>query len=119
MLPDRETMCHRTGFSKSCFEGVVQCKCQLWMQLNGMNPQTGEQIAKWGCADSFLPLLTIELIRKTDEVGGSVDSFRNTYQQEENINRNMLIERELTQVTALPASDLPLILKEDKDGKKD
>jgi len=77
MLPDKDTGCHRTGFAKTCRECVVEHKCQLWVQLMGNNPNTGEPINRWACADSWLPMLMIENSQQQRQTGAAVESFRN------------------------------------------
>lgn len=77
MLPDKDVKCHRTGFEKSCRECVVEHKCQAWVQVLGTNPQTGETLAKWACADAWGPMLQVETNRKLHEVGAAIESFRN------------------------------------------
>lgn len=76
-IPDKHIMCHRTGFTKSCREIVVEGQCRLWMQIQGMNPNTGEQMSQWGCADEFLPLLMIENSQQQRQTAAAVESFRN------------------------------------------
>ena len=41
---------------KNCIEG----KCSWWMHVRGMDPQTAEDIDHWGCAVTWVPMLTIE-----------------------------------------------------------
>lgn len=77
MLPDKETRCHMTGFNKTCFKCVTEFKCKKWVQILGINPQTGQEINKWDCVDALLPLLQIESSRKMNEVGAAIESFRN------------------------------------------
>lgn len=77
MLPDEKVMCHHTGFKMSCFKGVTEHKCSKWLQIMGSNPQTGEEMNRYGCADSFIPLLLIENSQQQRHTGASVDSFRN------------------------------------------
>lgn len=76
-LPPKEIKCHRTGFEKTCRECVVDHGCQLWQQLMGQNPQTGETINKWGCADAFTNMLLIENSQQQRQTGAAVESFRN------------------------------------------
>ncbi len=42
-----------------------------------MHPNTGEQLNKWDCAISWLPVLLIENSHKQHETGAAVESFRN------------------------------------------
>lgn len=78
-LPDKDIMCHRTGFEKSCFECVTQHGCQLWIAIAGTNPNTGEPINKSVCADAIMPFLTIETAQQSRQAGAAVESFRNEF----------------------------------------
>lgn len=77
MLPDKETGCHRTGFTKTCREGVIDHKCRLWKQLMGHNPNTGEPMNQWDCADSWDTMLKIENSQMQRQTAAAVESFRN------------------------------------------
>jgi hypothetical protein len=76
-LPDDKTMCHETAFEKSCRDMVKNCRCRKWMQIRGMNPNTGDPIDKWDCVDSLLPLLLIENSQMQRQTSASIESFRN------------------------------------------
>lgn len=76
-LPPKEVGCHRTGFAKSCRECVIEHNCPLWMQVMGTNPNTGEPMNHFGCADAFLPALMIENSQMQRQTGAAVESFRN------------------------------------------
>lgn len=76
-LPPKDVGCHRTGFVKSCRECVVEHNCPLWMQVQGVHPQTGEQLNQFGCADAFIPILLIENSQMQRQTGAAVESFRN------------------------------------------
>lgn len=76
-IPDPKIMCHRTGFTRSCKEIVVEGQCRLWTQIMGVNPNTGDKIDRWGCADEFLPLLMIENSQQQRQTGAAIESFRN------------------------------------------
>ena len=52
-------------------------ECVWLTQIAGSHPQTGEQFDEWGCAVAWMPLLTIENIKKTNEAGAAIESFRN------------------------------------------
>ena len=77
MLPDKGIGCHRTGFVKTCREGVVEHSCALWLQIAGINPNTGEPMHKYACADALMPFLTIENSQQQRQTGAAVESFRN------------------------------------------
>lgn len=52
-------------------------KCPLYVQIRGMNPNTGEDIDHWGCALTFMPILTIDNTQQQRQTGAAVESFRN------------------------------------------
>ena len=70
-------------FSKSkadCPFWKGPCKehaCRLYTQVIGANPNTGEQINKFGCAFEFIPMLLIENSQQQRQTGASVDGLRN------------------------------------------
>jgi hypothetical protein len=51
--------------------------CRWYIQVQGANPNTGEQFNKWDCAISWLPLLLIEGAQQSRQTGAAVESFRN------------------------------------------
>jgi hypothetical protein len=51
--------------------------CEWYTHIVGANPQTGEQMDKFGCAVTFLPLLLIENSQQQRQTGAAVESFRN------------------------------------------
>lgn len=52
-------------------------KCPLYVQLRGMDPQTGKEIDQWGCSFAFMPTLLIENAQQSRQTGAAVESFRN------------------------------------------
>ncbi len=72
-LPDEKIMCHRTAFKKRCFDMVTKCKCQLWIEVQGLNPQTEAVVSRHACADSWMPLLTIEVAQMVRQNTASTD----------------------------------------------
>jgi hypothetical protein len=75
MLPDEKIGCHR--LARKCRDGVVNEYCQLWTNVRGRDPQSGELIDRWGCADAFAPMLATEAAQQMRQVGAAVESFRN------------------------------------------
>jgi hypothetical protein len=51
--------------------------CRFWTHVRGLNPQTGQEIDKFGCAVEFLPMLLIENSAQQRSTGAAVESFRN------------------------------------------
>lgn len=60
--------------------GFQQCKqldCAWFLQIQGKNPNTGEEVNDWGCSMSWLPMLLIENSMQQRQTGAAVESFRN------------------------------------------
>ncbi len=55
----------------------VGLKCSWYIEVRGMNPNTGEQVDEWGCAISWIPMLQIETSQQARQAGAAVESFRN------------------------------------------
>jgi hypothetical protein len=72
MLPDKSIKCHRTGFTKSCFDGVVKHKCRLWMHVSGTDAM-GKDIDVHGCADEFSVKMLHEIAKENRQTAASVD----------------------------------------------
>jgi len=47
--------------------------CEFYIHLIGLNPQTGVQEDKWGCAVNFLPILLIENAQVSRQTTASTD----------------------------------------------
>ncbi len=52
-------------------------KCKFYIQLMGKNPNTGEDVNRFDCAVSWLPMLLIEGSQQTRQAGSAIESFRN------------------------------------------
>lgn len=52
-------------------------KCPLYVQLRGMDPNSGKDVDHWGCSLAFLPMLMIENSQQQRHTGAAVESFRN------------------------------------------
>lgn len=63
---------------KGCeyIENNEQHRCTWYTRIQGVHPQTGEQIDHWSCAISCLPVLQIEVSQTNRGVRDSVSSFR-------------------------------------------
>lgn len=55
----------------------VEHACRWYIQLLGANPQTGEQMNKWGCSVEFIPILLIENSQQARQHAAAVESMRN------------------------------------------
>ena len=72
MLPDDKIMCHRTGFTVSCFDGVTKHKCRLWCHVSGTDA-TGKDIDVFGCGDEFNMKMLHEVAKEVRQAAASTD----------------------------------------------
>lgn len=77
MLPDKTTMCHRTGFTKTCFDCVTQHGCRLWKRvtLEG-HPENAKPVDHYDCADSLIDLYLKDMLRRQLQTTATVDHLR-------------------------------------------
>jgi hypothetical protein len=76
MLPPKERMCHCAWFEKNCRELVASGACGRWSSLRGMDPQTGQEIDRWGCTDDHIPTLLMSIGKLTLESGAATEQLR-------------------------------------------
>ena len=71
-----------------CHRGHKACKwldkesgtikqCSNYMNIAGNDPQTGEVVDEWRCADVWIPILLVEASRNIHHNTASIQSFRN------------------------------------------
>lgn len=75
MKPDPESTCPYTGHKDKCMKHFLNCP--KWIQIQGHNPNTGEDVNEWRCADAWIPFLMVENSQVQRETGAAVESFRN------------------------------------------
>jgi len=51
--------------------------CPMWQQFRGTNPNTGEPVDRWECAQAMVPALLVEVAQQTRSGGAATESFRN------------------------------------------
>jgi hypothetical protein len=105
MKPDADMTCPYTGHKDKCMKHFMSCP--KWINIMGTNPQTGETINNWKCADAWLPLLLVENSQQQHQTGAAVESFRNEMVKSNQSNLQLM----LNQIEARPA--LPHIVNED------
>lgn len=59
------------------FKKCKEFECSWYIQVQGINPQTGIPVDEWGCAVGWLPILLIENSQQQRSTGAAVESFRN------------------------------------------
>lgn len=88
MLPDKKVRCHRTGFTKSCYDMVTKNHCRLWKRADGVDPQDPKKtIDVFGCLDEMRHWFALEHTRKQHEAGAAIESLRNEFVR--NSDRNL------------------------------
>lgn len=110
-LPDKERGCHKTGFTRKCRDLVVNGECDRWMQIQGKNPNTGEDINESKCIDDWLPILLMENSQMQRQTGAAVESFRN-----EMVRQNNALTGQMRQVS--DESVNAYIAPPDEEGRK-
>lgn len=72
----------------------ADCKglqCSWFTQVRGTNPNTGKEVDEWGCAVTWLPMLTIENSQQQRQTGAAVESFRNEMVKAQQMSQQVLL----------------------------
>ncbi len=69
--PGLDCPLHRLPMEQVCH------KCPWWLQMRGLNRNTGVEVDNWGCAISFLPMLLIENSAQTRGAAAATEDARN------------------------------------------
>jgi hypothetical protein len=81
MAKDAKIICPMMGGNECVEDGAIikgeLVKCRFWINVMGMNPQTGETINNHDCAIAWIPMLLIENSKVNRETGAAVESMRN------------------------------------------
>jgi len=77
MLPDNKVRCPATGFAKTCRSIVTKYECPKFVKISGVNPNDGNPVDRFGCVDTFLPMLLIENSQQQRQTGASCDKVAN------------------------------------------
>ncbi len=67
----------RDGCPLNSFEPCKQLDCAWFIQVRGVNPNTGKDVDEWACSIAWLPMLLIENSQQQRSTGAAVESFRN------------------------------------------
>ena len=82
------------------FNPCKQLECAWFLQIQGTNPNTGQEVNEWGCAMSWLPILTIENSQQQRQTGAAVESFRNEMVKANETGQRVLLAAAGVQQTA-------------------
>lgn len=75
ILPPESVTCPYTAHKKSCRS--LAMNCPKFIRIQGMNANTGQDVDQYGCADAWLPLIMMDVAKRTNEAGAAIESFRN------------------------------------------
>jgi hypothetical protein len=87
------------------FNPCKQFDCAWFMQVRGMNPNTGKEVDEWGCAIAWMPILLIENSQQQRQTGAAVESFRNEMVKSNEVSNNIALQHILKSNSKL---ELPL-----------
>lgn len=82
----------KTNCPMDSFNPCRQTDCAWFMQVRGMNPNTGAEVDEWGCAVAWMPVLLIENSQQQRHTGAAVESFRNEMVKSNEVNTSVLLE---------------------------
>lgn len=74
MFDPRNTACPCAGMKRTCHQVREKWDCPKWISFFGTNPNTGEKVAEWACADRWQPFLLADLNSKLIGVQAAVES---------------------------------------------
>lgn len=78
MLPDKDVMCHRTDFKKSCLKCVTDHHCRLWkrVQIDADRASGQPNVEIYDCIDSLMDVYMKNMLGRQDTTSASVDNLR-------------------------------------------
>ena len=84
MKLEREHWCPLIG------EECMKLKCEWFTHVQGVNPQTGQEVDEWGCAVTWMPMLLIENSQQQRQTAAAVESARNESVRDNEANRKLI-----------------------------
>lgn len=73
------------------FQSCKKLDCGWFIQIRGVNPNTGEEVDQWGCAVAWMPIMMIENSNMQRQTGAAVESFRNEMVKANEVGRQTLL----------------------------
>lgn len=81
----------KNGCPLDSFRPCRQLDCAWFIQVRGMNPNTGQEVDEWACSMAWLPMLLIENSQQQRQTGAAVESFRNEMVKSNEVSQQVLI----------------------------
>lgn len=85
------------------FEPCKQLDCAWFVQMRGVDPNSGKEVDDYGCAIAWTPMLLVENASQSRQTGAAVESFRN-----EMVKANESSQQLLLQTAAVSANLIQL-----------
>jgi hypothetical protein len=82
----------KNGCPLNAFESCRQLDCAWFIQVRGINPNTGKEVDEWACSMAWMPMLTIENSQQQRQTSAAIESFRNEMVKANEISTNVLLE---------------------------
>lgn len=73
-MRDTDYLCPGTAFKKKC--KALRASCPKWIMIVGHNPNTGESINDFDCADKWVPTLLVEIAMRANQTSAEVSKLR-------------------------------------------
>jgi len=80
----------------------IQLKCNWFIQIRGINPNTGKDVDEWGCAMGWLPVLLIENSQQTRHACAATESFRNEFVKSTQATINTMVALAESEIKEIP-----------------
>ena len=55
--------------------------CPMWVQVRGMNPNTGQETDRWDCSIALLTMMQLETAKEVRQTNASIDTMRSDNQK--------------------------------------
>lgn len=73
-MRDTDYKCPHTAFKKNCKD--LRASCPKWIMIAGHNPNTGEPINDFDCADKWIPMLLVDIAMRANQTSSEVSALR-------------------------------------------
>lgn len=78
------------------FKPCRQLECSWFMQIRGVNSNTGAEVDEWGCSIAWLPIAMLENSQQQRQTGAAVESFRNEMVRANEASQQVLLATAIT-----------------------
>ena len=73
--PAEHITCPYTGHKQKCLKHYLNCP--KWIQVIGVDPNTGQETNQYQCEDSWRPKFSMEMANASRQIAATIESFRN------------------------------------------